>query len=100
MRRLLVLFIIILFFNVSSIPSEGTIIEKESLKLMSDGNILFVGGSGLDNYTMIQDAIDNASDGDTVFVYGDSSPYNENIVINKSTILLVRIDIQLILMEV
>ena len=33
------------------------------------GNILYVGGSGPGNYSIIQDAIDAASDGDTVFVY-------------------------------
>ena len=49
-----------------------------------DGKTLYVGGSGPDNYTKIQDAIDVANDGDTVFVYDDSSPYYENIVINKS----------------
>ena len=48
------------------------------------GVTLYVGGSGLGNYTKIQDAIDNASDGDTVFVYDDSSPYYENIVVDKS----------------
>ncbi|MDH7516914.1 MAG: NosD domain-containing protein [Candidatus Thermoplasmatota archaeon] len=42
------------------------------------------GGSGPDNYTRIQDAIDNASDGDTVFVYDDSSPYSGWIFVNKS----------------
>jgi parallel beta-helix repeat protein len=83
MKRLLVLFIIILFFNMSSISSEGTIGEK-SLKLISDGNILYVGGSGEGNYTKIQDAIDNANDSDTVFVYDDSSPYNENLIVSKS----------------
>ena len=36
---------------------------------------LYVGGSGPGNYTTIQDAIDAAVDGDTVFVYHDSSPY-------------------------
>ncbi len=50
----------------------------------SNGNWLYVGGSGFGNYTRIQVAIDNASDGDTVFVYDDSSPYIENIIINKS----------------
>jgi len=30
-------------------------------------NILYVGGSGEGNYSSIQDAIDNASDGDTIF---------------------------------
>jgi parallel beta-helix repeat protein len=45
---------------------------------------LYVGGSGPNNYTYIQDAIDNASDGDTVYVYDDSSPYYENVVVDKS----------------
>ena len=44
---------------------------------------MYVGGSGPGNYTRIQDAINNASDGDTVFVYDDSSPYYESICINK-----------------
>jgi parallel beta-helix repeat protein len=46
--------------------------------------ILYVGGDGPGNYTKIQDAIENAQESDTVFVYDDSSPYYENIVINKS----------------
>ena len=42
-----------------------------------DGNTLYVGGNGPNNYTRIQDAVDNASDGDTVFVYNGT--YYENI---------------------
>jgi len=53
-----------------------------------DGTILYVGGSGPGNYTHIQTAINNASNGDTVFVYDDSSPYYENLLINKSICLL------------
>jgi len=45
---------------------------------------LYVGGSGPGNYSTIQDAIDDAYDGDTVFVYTESSPYTENICINKT----------------
>ena len=45
---------------------------------------LYVGGIGPGNYSKIQDAIDNSSDGDTIFVYDDSSPYYENIVIDKT----------------
>lgn len=45
---------------------------------------LYVGGSGPGNYTSIQSAIDNASVGDTVFVYNESAPYYENLIINKT----------------
>ena len=45
---------------------------------------MYVGGNGLDNYSRIQDAIDNSSKGYTIFVYDLSSPYFENIVINKT----------------
>ena len=46
------------------------------------GNIFYVGGTGPDNYTKIQDAIDNSSEGDTVFVFNGT--YYENVVVDKS----------------
>ena len=52
--------------------------------ILSLSKILFVGGDGPGNYSKIQDAINDANDGDTVFVYDDSSPYNESINVNKS----------------
>jgi len=52
------------------------------------GDVFYVGGNGTGNYTRIQDAVDNASSGDTVFVFGNASPYHENIVINKSIFLI------------
>jgi len=51
------------------------------------GNTLHVGGSGSGNYTTIQSAIDDATDGDTVFVY--SGTYYENVRIVKKTIILI-----------
>ena len=72
----------ILFISVSVIPSTGTTDVKQITIPASSGNILYVGGSGPNNYTKIQDAVDNASDGDTVFVY--HGIYEENIIINKS----------------
>ena len=49
---------------------------------MSDKDILYVGGYGSGNYSTIQDAIDAASNGNTVFVY--SGIYYEDVIINKS----------------
>jgi len=52
------------------------------------GTILYVGGHGPGNYSTIQDAINASVDGDTVFVYQYSSPYKENILIEKSISLI------------
>ena len=84
MRKLLVFSIILLFFGMSIFPSIGIQIENKSIIISNKGNTLYVGGNASGNYSKIQDAIDNASDGDTVFVYDDSSPYYENIMIDKS----------------
>jgi len=51
-----------------------------------NGKILYVGGDGPGNYTKIQDAIDDASDGDMIIVY--NGIYHENIVIDKSISLI------------
>jgi len=44
---------------------------------MDRGNTLYVGGGGPGNYTTIQGAINNATSGDTIFVY--TGTYNENV---------------------
>ena len=85
-RKCLAIGIILLFVGTCIIPAIAQDTEK-SLPT-SRGNWLYVGGSGPGNYTKIQDAIDDAIDGDTVFVYDDSSPYIENIGIDKSIQLL------------
>ncbi len=84
MRKIFTLGIMLLFIGMTISSSVGFNLEKQSIKPISSGNTLYVGGNGPGNYTRIQDAIDNASDGDTVFVYDDSSPYYENVVVNKS----------------
>lgn len=88
MKKGIVLGIVFLFV-VMSFTSISGIQLNENIIIPSDkGNTLYVGGSGEGNYTRIQDAIDNASDGDTVFVYDDSSPYYENIRIDKHITLI------------
>jgi parallel beta-helix repeat protein len=82
-RKCLAVGIILLFVGTCIIPAIAQTVEKPTVVL--DGHILYVGGSGPGNYTKIQDAIDNASDGDTVFVY--EGIYNESIVIDKIVIL-------------
>jgi parallel beta-helix repeat protein len=74
-----------LFLGVCIIPSNAETIKNRS-KMTTESDWFYVGGSGLENYTRIQDAIDDASGGDTVFVY--SGVYNESILINKSITVL------------
>ncbi len=82
MKNWIVVGVVLLFLG-SSVPVLAHSKEKASLP-SSSGNILYVGGSGQGNYTKIQDAINASSEGDTVFVYDDSSPYYEFISIHKS----------------
>ena len=88
LKKGLAVTVILLFISVSVIPSTGTTDVKQFFSPASDGNMLYVGGNGAGNYTSIQDAIDDASGGDTVFVYNDSSPYYENVNVDKSIILI------------
>jgi len=76
MKRVIILTAIIFLFLVFFIffqveRCEGTI-----------KNIIYVGGSGPGNYSSIQSAIDNASEGDTIFVFNGT--YYENVIVNKT----------------
>ena len=83
LKKGLAVAVILLFIGMCVVPSTGTVI-KQSYEQLSSGNTLYVGGSGANNYTTIQSAINDTVDGDTVFVYDDSSPYYEVLIINKS----------------
>ncbi len=51
--------------------------------VLTPGKTLYVGGDGPGNYSKIQDAIDDAGDFDTIFVFDYSSPYYEHVKIDK-----------------
>jgi nitrous oxidase accessory protein NosD len=57
-------------------------------EVVGAASTLYVGGGGGNNYTSIQGAIDAAIPGDTIYVFDDSSPYNENVIVNKSVNLI------------
>lgn len=93
MKKILFILIfgLILTSQLFAIIIRGVAIEKP-IDIMGEKNIhhyhaisttLYVGGTGPNNFSTIQQAIDNATDGDTVFVYHDSSPYLEYLMITK-----------------
>jgi len=81
-RRIPIFGILIILIGISFTPLNQSMTIRESYNPISSRDILYVGGSGPNNYTRIQYAIDDASDGDTVFVY--EGLYDEQIYINKT----------------
>jgi len=84
MKKTTYLLIIGMFvFSSLTITSAS---DMKTIELPSEGNTLYVGGSGPNNYTNIQDAIEDASEDDTIFIY--NGLYNEYLDIRKSICLL------------
>jgi parallel beta-helix repeat protein len=83
-RKYLTLGVMFFFIGTSIIPAMAQNTEKPLPA--SRGTWLFVGGSGPGNYTRIQDAVDNATTGNTVFVFHGF--YIENVTIDKSIALI------------
>lgn len=76
MKKIIVLLTTtVLFLTIITIFQTGKTQEKIV-------NILYVGGKELGNYSSIQNAIDNASESDTIFIY--TGTYYENIIVNKT----------------
>ena len=73
------------FVAVLSIVVSGFAAAMASADITSESDVKFP--STLiyvpDNYTKIQWAVDNATDGDTIIVDASGGPYYENVVVNK-----------------
>ena len=88
-KKFLAVGIILLFVGTSILPATAQNTKKS--QSTSRGDWLYVGGNGPGNYSIIQDAVDNASDGDTVFVYHGIYSYhykNVCVMIEKQISLL------------
>jgi len=79
-KKIIGIFVCILFFGTSVIPSTSGNIE-EKLTVFITRDIIYVP----DNYSTIQLAVDNANNGDTIIVRDGT--YDENIDINKELII-------------
>jgi parallel beta-helix repeat protein len=95
-RTLWLSFIILVFItSISFFPyATGTSIAQHHMGDESvlcpgktvRGQTLYVGGNGPNNYSTIQDAVDNASNGDIIFVY--EGTYYEHVLITKQVSLI------------
>ncbi|MBU0498182.1 MAG: right-handed parallel beta-helix repeat-containing protein [Candidatus Thermoplasmatota archaeon] len=77
----IILIIVILLLSSQTIPALPSTLNYDP-STTPKSLTLYVGGSGPGNYSTIQQAVDNTTTGDTVFVY--SGYYFENITINTS----------------
>jgi parallel beta-helix repeat protein len=84
-RNIPILGIALLLSGTSILAAPAS--EKASPSQIT-GETLYVGGAGSGNFSHIQDAVDNATNGDTVYVYDDASPYYEHVVVNNSISLI------------
>ncbi|MEM4258330.1 MAG: NosD domain-containing protein [Candidatus Thermoplasmatota archaeon] len=78
-KGIILLCIAFIFSTVSPVGRSVHIIEQTPPRV--NPTTLYVGGTGPGNYSSINDAIVAAAIGDTVFVFDDSSPYFECVVI-------------------
>jgi parallel beta-helix repeat protein len=84
-RKIQAICVIVIFISVSllGISLNENLMDDVSVKAEI---VKYVGGSGPGNFSKIQEAIDSASNGDTIYVYTGS--YYENLIVNKSVTLI------------
>ncbi len=88
MKKYIVGTVLCMLLLIAVNPASPTTVPQIPSFQTTRGTTLYVGGLGPNNYTTIQEAVNAASAGDTVYVYDDSSPYRENIQINTSLSLI------------
>ncbi len=77
--------IVILCIGASSVTAYNI---QSSLNPQPMGRgILYVGGAGPGNYTSIQEAIDNSTSGDTIFVYAGTYAQNVDTKLKKVSLI-------------
>lgn len=84
--KIITLIVIILFLSSSSVYSKITTLESLNTIYVDDDSISPGDGSSDWPYCNIQYAIDNASVGDIIYVYGGI--YNENLIVTKSLVIM------------
>jgi len=79
-----IIFVIIVLLIGMSISSSAFSINPQDPISINIGNIITVDDEGDGDYVCIQDAVDNASDGDTIYVY--SGTYEETKIQKRITL--------------
>ena len=74
--------IMLLFFGATT-PTLAQPTTTTPTPLHS-AHTLYVGGTGPNNYTTIQQALDASTNGDTIYVYHNNAPYHETLTITTS----------------
>ena len=89
MHRKIIGILVCMLLVGTVLPVSGTVIIDKTPLSTSNGKTLYVGGDGPGNYSKIQDAINDADDGDTVFVYNGTYHSDDYIIIINISIRLI-----------
>ncbi len=78
----LIVVIVLIFGGFGVLPFMFDFNVEQSSVNAATTRYVYPGASGLNNYTTIQAAIDNASAGDTIMIWAGN--YTENVLVNKT----------------